>query len=543
MRRKDKNSATYSLEQINPNELIDELDRVDSEESLRLFIERSWHILEPAREFVPGFHIDAICDHLEAVTRGDISRLLMNVPPGSMKSMTTDVFWPAWEWGPRNLPSTRYVSASYSEALTVRDNRRCRALITSPWYQRKWGEKFHLVSDQNAKIRYDNDKTGFKIATSVGGLGTGERGDRFMIDDPHNVKEGESDIKRNNVIMWFSEVVPTRVNDPETSAIVVIMQRVHESDVSGEILARELGYEHLMLPMEFEPERRCFSSVKPSYVEGARKLRVYYHPKDQVWRTEPPAPEDVAPEDVRSEKRYCVDPREEDNELLWADRIGRATLERDKKVLGEYACAGQLQQRPSPRGGGMFRREWFEVVDAAPNNATVVRGWDLAASTLSRSPYTAGCRMSRTPDGTIYIEDMRRKRGTPAEVESLIYNTATSDGHRVRISIPQDPGQAGKAQKRTYAVKLAGFNVHFSPETGSKEIRATGLAAQAEAGNVKVVRGPWNGAFFDEIEKFPTGKFKDQVDCAARAFNELIPKKSSQTIPTAPETIPLQEVA
>lgn len=492
------NSGHFLIGQDDPSKLLEELDRLDSEQSLRRYLELAWPILEPGRDFVPGWHVDAICDHLEAVTSGQITRLLINVPPGCMKSLTTEVFWPTWEWGPKNKPSTRYVSASYSEALTVRDNRRARTLIQSPWYQKLWGDRYALVSDQNAKMRFDTDKMGFKIATSVAGLGTGERGDRFIIDDPHNVKEGESELVRNSALLWFTEVVPTRVNDPTNSAIVVIMQRVHQDDISGYIVAKELGYDHLMLPMEYEPDRHCKTVIGFS------------------------------------------DPRTEENELLWPERMTRQVIERDKKVMGSYACAGQFQQRPSPRGGGMFQKDWFEVVDCVPSGRgkKVARGWDLAATEGDNAAWTAGVRMSII-DGIIYIEHCHRLRGTPDKVEKAIENIASQDGHYTRISIPQDPGQAGKSQKKYLATKLIGYDVRFSPETGDKELRAQGLAAQAEAGNVKIVRGEWNGAFFDELCTFPASKFKDQVDAASRAFHTLIGKKST-LIPVAPSTIELR---
>jgi len=245
----------------NPHKALIDIDRGEARESLAEFIKMAWHVLEPSREYVHGWHIDAICEHLEAVTRGDITRLLINVPPGAMKSLSTNVFWPAWEWGPMGMAANRYVCASYSDRLTIRDNRKCRNLISSPWYRARWGSKFQLVSDQNEKVKFENNRTGFKLATSVGGLGTGERGDRFVIDDPHNVKKGESQADRQEKRLWFKETVPTRVNDPEKSAIVVIMQRVHEDDISGVILSDDYGYEHLMIPMEFEPDRKCYTNI------------------------------------------------------------------------------------------------------------------------------------------------------------------------------------------------------------------------------------------------------------------------------------------
>ncbi len=485
---------TSSLGQLDPAVLLRELDRLDSEEHLRGFIKRSWSILEPGREFNTGWHIDAICEHLEAVTHGQLTRLLINVPPGFMKSLSTEVFWPAWEWGPRNRPDLRYVSASYSSDLTIRDNRRCRNLIQSPWYQRLWGKRFRIVSDQNAKTKFETDFAGFKIATSVGGLGTGERGDRFIIDDPHNVKDGESEAKREAALMWFTEVVSTRLSDPSKSSIIVIMQRVHELDISGLIISRELGYEHLMLPMEFEPERKCFTSIG------------------------------------------FEDPRTKDGELLWPERMTPAVVKRDKEVLGTYAVASQFQQRPAPRGGGMFKREWFEIVDSVPRLRETVRAWDLAASETKSSAWTCGLKMSRTPDGFFYVEDVVRIQGSPNKVERLLRKTAAKDGVLVRISGPQDPGQAGKAQAQYLSRQLAGYVVRFTTETGDKETRAKPVASQAEAGNIKLVRGLWNEDFLEEITVFPFSVFKDQADAFSRAFNELLPSRD-ETVPAGPRRI------
>ena len=486
-------SVTSLLEgELDVESVLGQLDLADCEDSLLKFIELSWSILEPTRPFVPNWHIEAICDHLTAVSDGEINRLLISVPPGCMKSLTTDVFWPAWLWGPQDRPDLRFVSASYAEALTVRDNRRCRNIIQSDWYQRLWGDRFFLVEDQNAKVRYENNHRGFKIATSVEGLGTGERGDIFTVDDPHNVQEGESQAKRLGAINWFKEVVPTRVNDPISSAIVVIMQRIHEHDVSGVILEEGLGYEHLMLPMRFEPDRRCTTSLG------------------------------------------FTDPREDEGELIWPERMPLETVERDEKVLGPYATAAQHQQRPAPRGGGMFREDWFEIVEAAPAKAKRVRGWDLASTEKQNSPYTAGVLMSRTSDGIYYIEHVVRCRRSPDKVERALKNTASLDGPKVTIDIPQDPGQAGKSQVRYFTSILAGYVVRSSPETGDKELRAEGLSAQASVGNVKLVRGSWNRPFLDEVTVFPRSKFKDQTDAASRAFAFLVPKGRGQRLGGSP---------
>lgn len=447
---------------------------------LRAFIKCAWHVLEPGIRLVWGWHLDAICEHLEAVTEGQIRRLLINVPPGTMKSLAVSVFWPCWEWGPRKLPHLRTVAASYGAHLSQRDNLKCRRLIVSPWYQGLWGGHVVLTGDQNAKTKFENTATGFRMSTSVGGVGTGERGDRFIIDDPHNVKDANSDLKRAEALLWFRETVPTRVNDLRTSAFVVIMQRVHEEDISGEILANEMGYEHLMLPMRFEPERKCVIEVTG-----------------------------------------FEDPRTEEGELLWPEKFPEEEVQRLERDLGSYAVAGQLQQRPAPREGAMFKRSWFPVVKAAPIKGTRARRWDLAASENGDADYTVGVKMCRGDDGIYYIENMVRFQGSPAEVERMVKTVASQDGYSVAIGIPQDPGQAGKAVVSYYTRQLAGYVIKPEREDarlGSKIQRVEGFAAQCEAGNVRLVEGPWNEEFLDEVCTFPASKHDDIVDAVGGAF-------------------------
>lgn len=445
--------------------------------SLAAFAKRAWHILEPATPLKWGWALDAICQHLEAVTDGRINRLLMNVPPGMMKSLLTAVIWPAWEWGPRGLASTRFISTAHKQDLAVRDNMKCRRLIQSDWYQQLW--PITLTSDQNAKTKFENDQTGFREAMAFTSM-TGARGDRVILDDPLSADDANSDAALLAAELTFLEALPTRVNN-EQSAIVVIMQRLHERDTSGLILSRKLPYVHLMLPMRFEVERRCSTEIG------------------------------------------FVDPRTEDGELLFPERFGEGQVAELERTLGSYATAGQLQQRPTPRSGGMFQRGDFEIVDAAPAGGHECRAWDFAASQPKpgRQPdWTVGLRMKRV-GGVFYIIDVQRGRWSPADVEKTLKNIASQDGSGVRIRMPQDPGAAGKADAATKIKLLAGYNVKAQPVTGDKATRANPASAQAEAGNVKLVRGEWNEAFLDEVCMFPNGQFDDQVDAFADALNEL----------------------
>lgn len=461
--------------------------------SLSGFIREAWHVLEPSQPYIHGWHVDALCDHLEAVTAGKINRLLINVPPGTMKSLLTSVFWPAWEWGPKGLPALRYLTTSYAEKYVKRDSRRMRDLVASEWFQSLWPE-IKLVRAGEAS--FANNKTGFREGMAFGSL-TGGRGDRVIIDDPHSTETAESEAERENTTRIFREAVPTRLNNPATSAIVVIMQRLHEKDVSGQIMALKLGYEHLMLPMEFEPDRKCATSI------GFR------------------------------------DPRSYEGELLFPERFPREVVERDKVPMGAYAVAGQFQQRPVPREGGMFKREWFDgkMVDKAQPGTVWVRHWDLAATKKATAARTAGVKLGRQPDGTFVVGHVAVTQDEGHAVRQLITFTAEVDGVDVRISLPQDPGQAGKVQAQDMVLMLSGYKATAEPESGDKITRAEPFASQCQAGNVFLVKGNWNEGYLDELCMFPGGTFKDQVDASSGAFGKLLNVKGQTTV-TLPKERP-----
>lgn len=438
------------------------------------FVREAWPVLEPNTPLVWNWHLDALCMHLEAVSNGQITRLLINIPPGSSKSMIVSVMWQAWEWGPRGLPSMRFLTTSFNDGPVKRDTRKTRDLIASEWFRSLWPD---VTLTRTGETSFANGLTGTREGVAFGSL-TSQRGDRLIIDDPHSTQTAESDVERARTVRQFQEGAINRLNDQTKSAIVVVMQRLHEDDVAGVILKSKMGFEHLCLPMEFEPDRRCRTSIG------------------------------------------FVDPRTYDGELLDPIRFPREVIERDFKVFA-YSWAGQYQQRPAPREGGLFKRHWFQIVDAIPVEATKrVRSWDIGATKGGGDP-TVGLKARRVPDGVFYIENVVREQFGPAEVEQLIKATASQDGTACPITIPEDPGAAGKAYAETLVGKLAGYPVKRIRPTGDKQTRATPAAAQAEAGNIKLLRGPWNEAFLDEICTFPAGAHDDQVDALADAVNEL----------------------
>lgn len=475
----------------NPQVAREQLDTLECEESLYKFMQFAWPLLTPAYKMIKGWVLEAMCEHLEAITRGEIKKLLINVPPGTAKSSLTGIMWPMWEWGPRSLPHMRIINASYSESLPIGFNQACMRLVRSEEYQRRWGSRFTLDPDQQSKHKFDNLSAGWKLATSVGGSVTGARGDRVIIDDPHNVKESESIAAREEALQWFTEVLPTRINNPDTSAMLCIMQRVSERDISGHILSHDLGWDHLCLPMHYD-------SAHPHRSRTALN-----------W----------------------TDPRKEQGELLWPERFSAEYLKNDLEPSmrswgGEYSLAGQLEQRPAPRGGGMFKEKWFTIIESKdlPRITARVRGWDLA-STEGGGAYTVGALLGKDQSGNTYVEDVRRQQWSSSKVYGLIESTAKHDGHSVTQDLPQDPGQAGKAQREALAKLLEGYTFHITTESGSKEDRAKPLAAQAESGRVFLVRAPWNEAYIDEMCTFPAGHYMDQVDASTRAYHRLLKKK------------------
>jgi len=220
-------------------------------ESLSGFIEEAWPVLEPDTPYVHGWHIDALAEHLEAITIGQITRFAANEPPGCMKSLEASVMWPAWEWGPCNRAGLRYLSSSYQIDYAGRDARKHRDLVLSEWFQTLWPE-VELI--RWGETSFENTRRGSREAKPFASLTAG-RGNRVIIDDPHSTETAESDAERDRAARIFRESVTSRLNDPKRDAIVLIMHRLHESDLCGIIDRVGMDYVRLILPMEYERDR------------------------------------------------------------------------------------------------------------------------------------------------------------------------------------------------------------------------------------------------------------------------------------------------
>jgi predicted phage terminase large subunit-like protein len=338
------------------------LDAFDAElarRSLRKFIEMAWPVLLPGVAYQSNWHIDVICEHLEAASRGEIRRLIINIPPRTMKSLSVSVFWPAWTWLSR--PETQWLFSSYGLDLALRDALQMRQVIQSVGlaaseggllervgYQgllRLLGQDWSLTDDQNRKGEFTNTLGGGRKSTSVTATVTGFGGDIIVADDPHNALEGHSEVKREEVLRWWNGAITSRMNQPKKSVRVVIMQRLHEEDLCGHILSKDLGYTHVCIPMEYEPK----------------------HPF--VWPD---------------------DPRTEEGELLWPERFEAEEL--DQLKVDPYSYAGQYQQRPAPAEGGIFKRAWwqFYVEGQPPPAKRIWTSWDTALKDKTTGDYTVG---------------------------------------------------------------------------------------------------------------------------------------------------------
>lgn len=452
-----------------------ELDQEIARRSLSEFCKMAWHVLEPATPIKWGWALDAMCEHLEAVHNGQIKRLLMNVPPGMMKSLLTGVFFPAWEWGAGGNPSLRYLTTAHKEDLAIRDNLKCRRLISSDWYQERWSVE--LCGDQNAKKKFENTATGFRESMAFRSL-TGSRGDRVIIDDPLSVDDAFSQAALLSAETTFLEAVPSRVNNSD-SAIIVIMQRLHERDTSGVILAKGLGYDHLMLPMRFEESRRCKTSIG------------------------------------------FTDPRQKEGELLFPERFTAAQVDEMEKVMGGYAVAGQFQQRPVPRGGGLFKSDWVQYWDTLPErfDASAI-SWDMTFKDSKASDFVVGQVWGRK-DGCFYLID--QFRGQWDFVKTLEQFVAAARKYpRITRKLIEDKAN-GPAIISALKRKVTGI-IPITPKE-SKEARANAVTTLWEARNVYLPppdRYPWVAQdFIPELLAFPSGAHDDTIDAMSQALNDL----------------------
>jgi predicted phage terminase large subunit-like protein len=490
----------------------EEIEAEQIRRSLYAFILAAWPVVEPATRFRANWHIDAICEHLEAATRGEIRRLLITIPPRHMKTLQVAVFWPAWVW--LSHPERRFLYASYAQSLSINHSLICRRLIQSEGNEsaalrgegtlvQRLGypallelicedEPWSLREDDNRKSRFENTRTGFRLATSVDGTVTGEGGDFLVLDDPHKPEEAQSDAVRESVIDWHDSTWTTRLNDAATGVQVIVMQRLHERDLAGHVLERG-GWEHLCLPAEYEPHHPC------------------------VWRR---------------------DPRTEPGEVLW-EKWGEPWLSEKRTELGSYGYAGQYQQRPAPAEGGILKRPWWRYYDPdapLPHFEEIIQSWDMAFTDTDGSDYVVGQAWGRFKGEKYLLRQVRARMEFTDTVHAVRELTAWVEEHfpkhRSHTKLVEDKAN-GPAVISTLGREIPGL-IGVSPR-GDKVARARAVAPELESGNVYLPGHPsadgqgydrartpgWVQVLVDECASFPNGAHDDQVDALTQALLRL----------------------
>lgn len=480
-----------------------ELDRATLPESLHAYTRRAWDVVEPGKHFIDGWYLEAMCEHLEACLTGQIRNLLITMPPRHYKSGTVSIMFPTWGWVKN--PRYRFLYTSYGLNLSIRDALASRRLIQSEWYQDRWGEDFYITSDQNAKVRYDNNFAGVRIASSVGGIGTGEGGDFIVVDDPHNVLDVESDVKRQEALDWWDGTMSSRLNDPKTGVRIIVMQRTHVSDLAGHVL-KQGGYVHLSLPAEYDMKKR-------TTVIG--------------WS----------------------DPRKRKGELLCPERFGKAELDELKVRLGPYRAPAQLQQTPTPAEGAIFKKRWFKLYGSQhplPQFQFIIQSYDTAFTDKTQNDPTActvwGVFKYKKANHIMLLEawqdyltypdlrkrvklDRRAKYGEEINEHGvdLILIEAKGSG----ITLIQDLGSIGVAAWP------------YNPHKADKIARAHSVTPVVAAGFVWLMESAvneghpvqWAQECFDEVIQFGPGASADNfVDTMTQALlwcknNEMLEAK------------------
>lgn len=436
------------------------------------FVRAAWPILEPATPFSENWHLDLLAEYLTLVRKREIRRLIINVPPRSMKSLTTTVMFPSWIWATE--PWTRFICSSYADSLSIKHSLDRRTLISSPWYQALWGERVKFADDQNLKSEFQNEARGVMLATSTGGGVTGKGCDILIVDDPHNPLQVLSDAERASAIRHFDYVLSTRLDDPKRGAIVVVMQRLHEDDLTGHLLAQQ-GWEHICLPAEAE--------------------------RHEVWKF---------PITKRVVERQPGD-------LIWPDRFTNEVLEQFKVRLGSYAYAGQFQQRPSPAEGGILKRSWWRRYDVAPEKFDqVLQSWDFTFKDSKGSDFVVGQVWGRVGANKYLLDQMRGKFSFTASLAAM--RTLSNRWPAARLKLVEDKAN-GPAIIDALRNELSGI-VGVSVQ-GSKEARAHAAAPEVEAGNYWLPKTDWAEEFVEECAAFPNAAHDDMVDAWSQAASRF----------------------
>lgn len=461
-----------------------EHEREAGARSLYEFVKMAWHLVEPSTEFSDNWHIRLICDHLEALFERRIKRLIINVPPSCMKSLLCSVFFPAWCW--IKAPDMRSVNVSFDGALTARDGAKVCAIIQSDWFKQRWGDKFKIPKTL-PKTEFMNEKMGLRFSTSIGGKVTGWHFDLLGIDDPIKPKN-VTDVGLQAVKNWWGGTFASRFRDPKTGLKLIVMQRLHYNDLVGHCLSdKETQWVHLRLPMRYEAAFPCETPIGK-------------------------------------------DPRTIDGELLWPDRHTEETLRELAKELGPMGVAAQLQQRPTPEGGAIFRSDWFQFYETLPTSFDeLLQSWDCTFKGEKKSDWVVGQVWGRKGE-KYYLLDQYRAQASFTETVRAVRSMARK-WPKCRVILIEDKANGtaviealrkGLTESKEIEARLSNV-VPIEPD-GGKEARAHACTGLFEAGSVfhpTAERADWVVHHQAELVTFPLGANDDTVDATTQALNYM----------------------
>lgn len=449
--------------------------REQMQSSLAPFIKKTFETVDPGATYQHNWHIDVVAEFLEACHRREIKRGIINIPPGYLKSISVNVAFPAWLLGQN--PSERIISASYSEALSMKHSVDCRLAIQSSWYKNTFPD-VELSSDQNTKQKFQTTARGQRYAVSVGGTVTGDGGNILIVDDPINPKNAMSDTERKNGNDWFDQTFYTRLRDKKNGVILVIMQRLHVDDLTGHLLKKG-GWELLRVPAVAETDETW-------------KLKggVYIRKKDELLH---PEREDV--EEIKTAKRE----------------------------LGSYGFAGQYQQRPAPLVGGMVDLSWFNRYGAIPRREDVIRviqTWDTAQKAKEVNDPWGGGTWFETKKGFYLVDSINRRMTYPDGKRTV---KGWVDKWNPDVILIEDKS-SGESLIQDLRIDPDGhYPVIAIQPTADKVTRMSTCSPTIEAGNCWLPNGslqmPWLGDYEQEISTFPNSADKGQVDQTSQFLN------------------------
>ena len=436
------------------------------------FVEKSFSTLSPGQAFIPNWHIDAISYQLERVRRGEIRRLIINMPPRSLKSIMTSVAFPAFVLG--HAPSRRLICVSYSGELTKKHSNDFRALIESTWY-RDLFPNTRIGPYKNSETEIEFTERGFRLATSVGGTLTGRGGEIIIIDDPLKPDDAMSEVKRTAANQWFKNTLLSRLDDKRTGAIIIVMQRVHMDDLTGFVLEQSSEWEILSLPAVAEYEQTLRISPRMSYVRGP-------------------------------------------GTALFPEREPLATLEQIKRQIGSDAFSAQYQQMPVPPGGAMIKRDWIRRYHQLPDQASrllTIQSWDTASKGGPDNDWSVCTTWILTKDHRWYLADVFRKRLDYPSLKAAAL-TLAKQWRPTRVLI--EDAAAGTALIQELRTKILAIAIKPNSD---KISRMAVISTIFEAGCVYFPeRAHWLPDLESELFAFPGGRHDDQCDSISQALAE-----------------------